>query len=154
MVSIPESSITAPKPCWSRHMARLPWSPIIVSVARKISRRDAVHRRSQYDLRGSILQTRLNQKNNFTCTVNVQAPKAKSLPLGAGTACCKLSKPEMARPSNGAPLGLHNPNVKFTVNKRIKDYQNPFGYINPITERGLPHPSHSNWYHPETARRF
>ena len=69
----------------------------------------------------------VEQATVFTATVNIQGLKGHLFALGGLAllvASCK-SKKWPAFIYLGAPLGIHNPNVKFTVNKQRNDYLNP-----------------------------
>ena len=72
---------------------------------------------------GDHPQTQLEQAIVFTAIINMQAPKVECLPLeGVAklvTSCKRKKWPTLIY--LGAPLGLHNPNVKFTVNKCKKN---------------------------------
>ena len=68
-------------------------------------------------------QTWFEQATIFTATIGIQGLKVKFLVL-AGVALLVASCKSKKCPGLiyfGAPLGLHNPNVKFTVNKCRKD---------------------------------
>lgn len=67
-------------------------------------------------------QTRISKS-----TINIQATKAKLFALG-GLGLLVASCQSQEWPATlDAHLGLHNANMKFTMIKRRKDYQTPFG---------------------------
>ena len=73
-------------------------------------------------------QTQLEPTAILTATVNIQGFKDELLVLGglALLAASYQSQEWLALIYLGAPLGLHNPNMKFTANQDREDYQNPF----------------------------
>ena len=121
--------------CESRRMVSPPWSPFVDSKSRTDSQWDAAQRRSQDDLHGSILKARLNKQRFLQAQSTYNHPKVHSSPWG-GLALLAASCKSQKWPALiylGAPPGLHNPNVKFIVKKRRKDYLNPglpnLGYL-------------------------
>ena len=73
-------------------------------------------------------RTQFEQATIFAAIVNIQGIKVGFLVLEGVAqlvATCQ-SQEWLALIYLGEPLGLHNPNVKYIVNKHRKDYQNTF----------------------------
>ena len=70
----------------------------------------------------------VEQATTCTATATIQGLKVEFLILeemALLVASCEIQE-WLAPMYLGAPLGLHNRNVKFIVNKHREDYQNPF----------------------------